>query len=122
MDVFLHENHVDRRSLRRICRGDLLRVRYGRVLLHNEDIALKNIKRYDRAGFRIGQGVMVVGKIIAAACGYGGKFMIRERTSELFPRCDAGAVELIIRIWHAETLVSAPQTSFVENAPMGYER
>ena len=61
-------------------------------------------------GFGIGQGMMVIGKVITAGCGNRLQLMVRQTAAEMLTGCRKGNIELILRIIHPvhfENLIDA---------------
>ena len=52
------------------------------------------------AGFSIGQGMMVKGKVVAAGCSYGVKLVVGQRLAELSAGCYQCVIEQIVGVVH----------------------
>ena len=74
------------------------------------------------AGFRIGQGMMVIGQVITAGCGNHLQLMVRQTAAEMLTGGRKCIMELILGIIHPVQPECRFQTSFIEPAVMRHKR
>ena len=73
-------------------------------------------------GFRIGQGMMVIGQVITAGCGNCLQLMVRQTAAEMITGGRKCIMELILGIIHLIHFENLFQTSFIEPAVMRHKR
>ena len=74
------------------------------------------------AGFRIGQGMMVIGQVITAGCGNRLQLMVRQTAAEMVTGGRKCIIELILGIIHPVHFENLFQTSFIEPAVVSHKR
>ena len=73
-------------------------------------------------GFRIGQGMMVIGQVITAGCGNRLQLMVRQTAAEMVTGGRKCIMELILGIIHPVHFENFFQTSFIEPAVVSHKR
>ena len=73
-------------------------------------------------GFRIGQGMMVIGQVITAGCGNRLQLMVRQTASEMVTGGRKCIIELILGIIHPVHFENLFQASFIEPAVVSHKR
>ena len=73
-------------------------------------------------GFRIGQGMMVIGQVITAGCGNRLQLMVRQTAAEILTGGRKCIIELILGIIHLIHPENLFQTSFIEPAVVCHKR
>ena len=73
-------------------------------------------------GFRIGQGMMVIGQVITAGYGNRLQLMVRQTAAEMVTGGRKCIIELILGIIHPVHFENLFQTSFIEPAVMRHKR
>ena len=74
------------------------------------------------AGFRIGQGMMVIGQVITAGCGNRLQLMVRQIAAEMVTGGRKCIMELILGIIHLIHPENRSQASFIEPAVVSHKR
>ena len=74
-----------------------------------------------RAGFGVGKGVVMAGKVEAAGGGDGLELMVGKAAAEVTARSGQSVKELIARIMEAVGIEYGFETAFVEAGIVGYE-
>ena len=77
---------------------------------------------YMSTGFRIGQGMMVIGQVITAGCGNRLQLMVRQTAAEILTGGRKCIIELILGIIHLIHPENLFQTSFIEPAVVCHKR
>ena len=85
-----------------------------------ESFCSQNLQSYRRASLGIGQGVVMVLQVVAAAGGYDVEVVMAAWPD--FARSDAGAIEFIIRIIHLIDAEDGLQAVLVEGFVMSHKR
>ena len=70
----------------------------------------------------IGEGVMVICKVVSAGGGHGLELVIGEQAAIVASGCRQGVEKLIVRIIHLVHAEHLPEAAFVEVAVVGYKR
>ena len=83
---------------------------------------LQQLQRDMRAGFGVGEGVVMVRKVEAAGGGDRLKLVVGERAAEVAPGGGQSVEELVIWIVHLIDLEGGFEAAFVEAAIVGYQR
>ena len=75
-----------------------------------------------RAGFGVGEGVVVAGEFVATGRGDGLQLVVGQAPAEMPPGCSQGVIKNIVRIVHLIHPEHLFQTTLVEGAVVGDQR
>lgn len=83
--VFLHKCTYDKWAQTKYAKPSASTIAFAtyQTLAKNRDLRSEQVERYDSAGFRIGQGVVVVGEIVATIASYGLQLVIGQYACQL---------------------------------------